>query len=155
MKHFDYKKIFVDLTAILLIIAISTCIAYIANNNTIIIIQSIAGINLYFGIKYLSRRYFKIADNKKSLFNIVLSDEPWERRNIYLVESSLVASLYITIINIFKILELDIFIINIYLFNNKSINDLVISGISYILLIILTFIIELCFGEYLMKKNDE
>lgn len=89
----------------------------------------------------------------KSLFNIKLDDKLSKRLKLYLKESIVIGSLYIILVNIFKVLELEILVINIYLLPIRSVNDLVISGITYLLITFITFIIELGFGEYIYKKG--
>lgn len=149
------NNIIIDIIVIIIILAISIGMSYLYGGYIMAIIEILVGINIYYCIKFLRRRYTKIEDVPKSLFNVELSDDKYDRRKLYLVESMLVSSIYITLINIFKILELNILVINIYIFDSKSVNEFVISLVSYLLLTVLTFIIELGFGEYMIKRGHD
>jgi hypothetical protein len=106
-------------------------------------------------IIYIKNNYTKDNLVPKSLFSIKLLEDKNERIKLYLKESLLIASLYTIISNVLKILELNIFVIQFYLIPIRSVNDIVITFITYLLLTILTFIIELGFGEYIYKKGND
>ena len=101
-------------------------------------------------ITYYPKKYFILRRS-----NIELSNDKKKRFTTYLIESSLVSALYILITNICRIFEYDILVINVYLFEIKSVNTLFIIIISYLLLLLFTFIIELGFGEYMIKRGND
>lgn len=151
----EENKIGVHLLIIAFIIVASTLTLFIHSDVVIVITNILVGINIYFSLRYITKRFNKDNIVPKSLFNVELLKEKKIRVYTYLIESSLVASLYILVTNIFRIFEYDMLVINIYLFASKSVNSLIIIIISYLLLLILTFIIELAFGEYIVKRGIE
>lgn len=150
----EEKKNYIHLLAITAIIIASSLTLFIHNSIVVTITNILIGINIYFSTKHIIKHYSK-EERIKSLFNIELSSNKKSRIKTYLIESSLVSSIYILITNICRIFEIDILVINIYLFEMKSVNTLFIMMISYLLLLLLTFIIELGFGEYMIKRGNE
>lgn len=151
----EENKIGIHLLIVAFIIVASTLTLFIHSDVVIVITNILVGINIYFSLRYIIKRFNKDNIVPKSLFNVELLKEKKLRVYTYLIESSLVASLYILVTNIFRIFEYDMLVINIYLFASKSVNSLIIIIISYLLLLILTFIIELAFGEYIVKRGIE
>ena len=151
----EEKNIGIHLLVIAIIIIVSSLTLFVHNNIIVVITNILVGINIYFSSIYIFKRFTKEDLNNKSLFNIELSNDKQKRIKIYLIESSLVSSLYILLTNICRILEYDILVINVYLTESKSVNLLIIILISYLLLFLLTFIIELAFGEYIIKRGTE
>lgn len=140
--------------ALLISLIIPTIIYSIFSDLVVLITNIICFLILFINLIYIKDNYVK-EDIPKSLFNIKLMDIKSKRIKLYIQESIVIGSIYIIITNIFKVLSLDILVVNIDLISNRSVNDIVISFITYLLLTILTFIIELGFGEYIYKRVDK
>lgn len=150
----EEKKIWAHLLIIAAIIVASSLTLFIHNSAVVTITNILVGINIYFCTQHIIKYYSK-EEKVKSLFNIELSNDKKKRLTTYLIESSLVSALYILITNICRIFEYDILVINVYLFEIKNVNTLFIIIISYLLLLLFTFIIELGFGEYMIKRGND
>lgn len=100
--------------------------------------------------KYLESRAL---DGPKSLFGIFLdNNKRKDRYKYYILESLILSSGYILINIICKILDFTNFLINIYFTTNESLNFLLVWLITFVLLTFLAFLIELIFGEFMIKK---
>lgn len=89
----------------------------------------------------------------KSLFSLMLDiDNKKKRINIYLIESVLIANVYVLFTIICRVLDLDNLIISVNLFKNNDLNYALISIIIFILLGLISFLIEYVFGEIIIKK---
>ena len=98
--------------------------------------------------------FSKDEDGPKSLFGISLKENKKNRYKYYLIESLVLSSSYILLNMICKIFNFTKFIISLELTKNESINYLIIWTITFILLTLLAFIIELIFGEIMIKKEN-
>lgn len=141
----------------IILIALGIISGYISKNITIMILFPIINLTLLYSSIYIIKQYeiSKSIDDEepRSLFGIILDqDIKKERIKDYLIESNLIAAAYLAFNIICKLFELNDFIINITLFDNKSVNDFVILTTIYLQLMISSFIIEIGFGEYMIKK---
>lgn len=88
----------------------------------------------------------------KTIFGIVLSiNDKNQRLKDYLLESNFISCIYISIYLITKSLNIADFILKIDIISNKSVNEVIILILTYLLLLVTLFIIELGFGEYIIK----
>ena len=96
----------------------------------------------------------KKEEGPKSLFGISLRDSKKNRYKYYLLESLILSSSYILFNMILRMFDFTKFIINVNLTTNESINYLIIWVTTFILLTSLAFLIELIFGEFMVKKEN-
>ena len=92
----------------------------------------------------------------KSVFGMVLDTEyKVEREKCYTLEANLISNIYVLVNMVFKIFKLDNLILNINVLEDINNNQLLSMVIVYILLTIITFIIEYIIGERMVKKYKE
>lgn len=127
------------------------------NNVSISILLSITLISIYLLLLNIRKLYqvTKTIDSPipKSLFALMLDENSKKNRiKIYLMESILIASVYILFTTICKTLDLSNLIISINIFASDELNFLLVSIIVFALLSLLSFLIEYVFGEIIVKK---
>ena len=91
----------------------------------------------------------------KSLFGISLMKNKKERNHIYFIESLIIGGNAILLNIIFHLFHLQFLYITKMFFENKSVNEFLILGVSYLLLVSVSFIIELGFGETILKRYEK
>lgn len=139
--------------AVVISLLIPSIIYCIYSDIPVLITNIICLLILLLGLIFIKNNYTIDETTPKSLFCIELKDNLKDRILLYIKESLMIGSIYILITNIFKVIDFDMLVINYELLSNRCVNDFVISIITYLLLSILTFIIELGFGEYIWKKT--
>lgn len=96
--------------------------------------------------------YERKDDVPKSLFGYNLLNG---YMSLYLLEANIIASGY-TIINVvLRLFKINMLVLNIDIVSSNDLNTLLIMGVSYILLMILSFIIEYIFGNMLLKEYKD
>lgn len=133
---------------------LSLLLGTLTNNVGIILISFITNlITTYAVIEFIKLwQARKKHEEFTSLFGISLHVEEKMRKRIYLIESLIISGFSIVLNIIFHLFHLDFLYITKLFIANKSVNEFVILGVSYLLLFMLSFIIELGFGEYALKK---
>lgn len=150
----NYRSIII-ISIILGVIGI--VIGGLINNIAISILLTIILISIYLlllKIKGLYQATKRITESiPKSLFSIMLDlDSKKKRVGIYLIESSFISSVYLLFTMICRVLDLNNLIVNFEIIKNDQLNLVVLSIIIFILLSLLSFIIEYVFGEIIVKK---
>lgn len=145
----DYAKNNLISSVILLILGIVSGI--IVKNYGVSIMAAISFIMFYRLITIL-QDYERKDDVPKSLFGYNLLTGAV---SLYLIEANIIASLY-TIVNVvLRLFKVNFLILNIDILESNDLNTLLIMGVSYILLMLLSFIIEWVFGNMLLKEYKE
>lgn len=152
-KNNDKVNILVIL--VLLIVSIITCL--IIKNYYLFIIVPISFINVYLLYMSLKDKYTLTTNENipKSVLNFVLTDNKKSRFILYFLECNIISSSYIVFATICELFNFKLFIYNINIISNENVNKLIIFIGIYLLLLILSFIIELVFGEKMLKKKRE
>lgn len=127
------------------------------NNVYISILSSVVLIAIYFLLLKIREAYrlTKLIDHPipKSLFSLMLDvDNKKNRKSIYLIESLLISNVYILFTIICRVLDLKNLIIGVNIFSNYDLNYVLMSIIIFVLLGLLSFLIEYIFGEKIIKK---
>lgn len=136
---------------------IGITIGGLINNIAISILLAITLITIYFLLLKI-RKYYQLTKNTKesipkSLFALMLNpDSRKQRMSIYIIESSFISSIYILFNIICRILDLDNLVINIKILESKQLNMVILLIIIFLLLSLLSFLIEYIFGEIIVKK---
>lgn len=140
-----------------ILIIIGLVIGYLINSLVYALVLPIMNVICYFIIKseFNNFKESKNVDDTipKSLFGLVLSNSKSTRKRIYLIESILLSSIYVIISIIFKLFDINELILNIRIFDNNNVNEGFLILSTYLLLMFLSYIIELVFGEYMIKNN--
>lgn len=149
------SKINILLVLLLLIIGIIMCL--LINNYYLLLIVPISFINVYLLYNILKNKYeISLKDDiPKSVLNFILSENKKSRFFIYFLECNIISSAYIIFASISELLNFKLFIYNINIIKNENVNKFIIFIGIYLLLLVLSFIIELVFGEKMLKKKRE
>lgn len=150
----NHRRIII--TSIILVI-IGITIGGLKNNISISILLSIVLITIYLLLLKIRMTYQMTKETKgsipKSLFSLKLDiDNKKNRIIIYAIESVLIANIYILFTIICRVLDLSDLIISINIFKNNDLNYVFITINVFILLSLLSFLIEYIFGEIIVKK---
>ncbi len=95
----------------------------------------------------------KTITNNKSLFGVSLDTDKKARLKIYLTESLLIASFFITVVIVFKLVHLNAFLASYTILPNKHLNVILIYAIYFTIITLFTFIINFLFGEIIVKQS--
>lgn len=142
----------VSIIGVILLIIAGIIMGLILDNYIYMGLISVLNIIVYLCFYNLFKYKSELENVPKSLFGFDISDK---EKRIYFYEANIIASAYTYITIIFRFLNIDIFIPNINIIGEKNVNTLLIIGLSYLLLMILSFIIELVFGIYIKKGYEE
>ncbi len=142
------KKKF-SIIKLLIFFAIGCLFGILTKNYIYALLCPILNIILYSCIYNLYKYPNEPGEYPKSLFglNITKNDKA-----IYFFESNIIAVIYTYITIILRVLNISFLIPNINIIEEKNVNTLLIMTSSYLLLMFLSFIIELVFGVFI-KKN--
>lgn len=129
----------------------------LVNSISISIVLAIVLIAIYLLLLKIRDAYQITKKNElpipKSLFSLMLDiDSKKNRKSTYLIESLLISNVYILFTTICRVLDLNNLIINIKIFNNDDLNIMFISSTIFVILGLLSFLIEYFFGEIIIKK---
>lgn len=145
------------LTTSIILGIIGIILGGLINSISISILLTIVLIAIYLLLLNI-RKSYQITKTKdepvpKSLFSLMLDIESKKNRiKIYLIESILIANVYVLFTIICRVLDLDNLIISINIFKNNDLNYALISIIIFTLLGLISFLIEYVFGEIIVKK---
>lgn len=145
----DYKKSNIISSIILLILGI---ICGMVVKNYGVSIMAVISFIVFQRLIIILKDYERKVDGPKSLFGFSLLTSP---TSMYFIEANIIASGY-TIINIIlRLFKINFLILNIDILESNDLNTLLIMGVSYILMMVLSFIIELIFGNMLLKEYKD
>lgn len=148
------KKVNIIKLVIGIILGISSGI--ILKNNVLIILSPIFNLIFIVTLEHIMNLKKENKDSKLiSLLGVELKDNKNKRLKIYLEEANIISSAYSIFNIIMRILNIDLFVIKINLVGISSVNECIILISTYLLLMFISFIIELGFGEYMIKKYKE
>lgn len=153
MLH-EPKKVNIIKMIIGIILGISSGI--LLKNNIIMILSPIFNLVFILTLEHIMNLKNENKDSKlTSLLGVELNDIKNKRLKIYLYEANIISSAYSIFNIIMRILNIDLFVIKINLIGIPSVNESIILISTYLLLMFISFIIELGFGEYMIKKYKE
>ena len=157
INDFYYNDKKINLLVILVLLIASIIVCLLIKNYYLFIIVPISFINVYFLYMLLKKKYTLTTNESvpKSVLNFVLSDNKKDRFILYFLECNIISSAYIVFASICELFNLKLFIYNINIISNENVNKLIIFIGIYLLLLILSFIIELVFGEKMLEKKRE
>ena len=113
----------------------------------------ILNIFLYICIYNLCKYKDSSKEIPKSLFGFSLNNNDYIK--IYLYESNIIATIYTYFSILLRLLKINFLVPNINIIEEKNVNTLLIIILVYLLLMILSFIIELVFGSKIRKYYKE
>lgn len=142
----------ISILALLLLFIIGCVIGIFINNIIYIFILPILNIIAYFCIYNLCKYKIDAKDKPKSLFGFNIENDD---KKIYLYEANIIAIIYTYLSIAFRVLKINFLVPNINIIKEKNVNTLLIIIIAYLLLMILSFIIELVFGLKIKKYYKE
>lgn len=137
---------------IMILIFIGIIIGMFLNNYIYMIILVLLNVILYLCFYNLFKYKNKKEDIPKSLFGFDISEK---EKRIYFYEANIIASIYTYLTIIFRFFNIKIFVPDINIIGEKNVNTLLIILASYLLLMFLSFIIELVFGISIKKEFEE
>lgn len=137
----------------LVLFVVGILFGLILNDYGIMIISPILLIlTCYFGYN-INKLRKEISEEITSLFGInLLMKEKKKRVVIYIIEGLFIAGCAINIMILIRLFNISFLMFYIKIINIEFINTIILYSISYLLLSIITFIIEFCFSEMMIKK---
>lgn len=151
--YYEEEKVrHISIIKIILIFILSILLGIIFKSYIYIILFPILNILLYIILYNLSPYKEGDGDYPRSLFGLNIHNDD---KKIYFMESNLISIIYTYITLLFRLLNIDFLIPKINIIREKNVNTLLIIVIAYLLLMILSFIIELVFGKFIKKEYKE
>lgn len=142
----------INIPIILILFIIGVIIGILTGNKIYAIIIPILNIIIYICIYKLWKYKYPSNDKPKSLFGFNIEKDD---KKIYLYESNIIAIIYTYFSILFRVLKINFLVPNVNIITEKNVNTLLIIGLTYLLLMILSFIIELVFGLKIKKYYKE
>lgn len=142
----------INIFKIITLFILGCLIGIFTKNIVYFIIMPLLNVFLYLCTFNLSK-YKKDSKNiPKSLFGFSLEIDD---KKIYLYESNILAIIYTYVSIILRLLDMQILVPNINFIKSNYLNTFLIILITYLLLMILSFIIELAFGIIIKREYEK
>lgn len=144
----EHNKSTLIISIILLLLGVAC--GFVVKNYGISIMGAISFVVLYKLITILED--YSKDNGPKSLFgyNLLNGDI-----SLYFIEANIIASAYTIITIALRLFKVNSLVLNIDILKSPDMNVLLIMVVSYIALMVLTFIIEFIFGRLLLKKYKD
>ncbi len=143
----------ISILAIIFLFLLGCVIGIFTGNIMYTFIFPILNIFIYICIYNLYKYKDSSKEIPKSLFGFSIDNDDYIK--IYLYESNIIAIIYTYFSILFRLLKINFLVPNINIIDEKNVNTLLIIVLVYLLLMILSFIIEVVFGSKIRKYYKE